>query len=151
PAEAVRGLAQVHSARALEEGPEVSGSEDRLAQVQVDKEERFMERTLFIIKPDAMERDLAGRILAHAEGAGFKLVHARLARLTRSEAERFYAEPRERSFFGDLVSYMTSGPVLVTGLEREDAVRALREVVGATDPAEATDGTIRRRFGIDKQ
>jgi len=110
-----------------------------------------MERTLFIIKPDAVERNLAGKILAHVEAEGFRIFHARMQNLKRPEAEQFYAEHRERPFFQDLVSYMTSGPVLVTGLERPDAVRYLREVVGATNPAEAAEGTVRKQFGIDKQ
>jgi len=110
-----------------------------------------MERTLFIVKPDAVERNLIGKILAHVEGEGFRVVHARLARLTRAEAEGFYAEHKERPFFPDLVAYMTSGPVLLTALERENAVKRLREVVGATDPAQADTGTVRKLFGIDKQ
>ena len=110
-----------------------------------------MERTLFIVKPDAMERNMAGQILAHVEGAGFRLVHARIANLTRAQAEGFYAEHKERPFFGDLVAYMISGPVLLTALEREDAVKKLREVVGATDPAQAAEGTVRKKFGVDKQ
>ena len=110
-----------------------------------------MERTLFIVKPDAVERNLIGKILAHVEGEGFRVVHARLARLTRSEAEGFYAEHKERPFFPDLVAYMTSGPVMLTALERENAVKRLREVVGATDPAQADSGTVRKLFGIDKQ
>jgi nucleoside-diphosphate kinase len=95
-----------------------------------------MERTLFIVKPDAVERNLIGKILAHVEGHGFRVVQARLARLRSAEAEVFYAEHKERPFFPDLVAYMTSGPVLLLGLEREDAVK-LREAVGATDPAQA--------------
>jgi nucleoside-diphosphate kinase len=110
-----------------------------------------MERTLFIVKPDAVERNLIGKIVAHVEGHDFRVVHARLARLTRAEAEGFYAEHKERPFFHDLVAYMTSGPVLLLGLERADAVKKLREVVGATDPAQADQGTVRRLFGIDKQ
>jgi nucleoside-diphosphate kinase len=110
-----------------------------------------MERTLFIVKPDAVDRNLIGKILAHVEGHGFRVVHARLSRLTRAEAEGFYAEHKERPFFPDLVAYMTSGPVLLLGLERADAVKKLREVVGATDPAQADAGTVRKLFGIDKQ
>src|SRR5688572_25270455 len=109
------------------------------------------QRTLFIVKPDAVERNLIGRILAHVEGAGYRIVAARLARLSRPEAETFYAEHRERPFFGDLVGYMTSGPVLLTALEGDGGVARLREVVGATNPAEAADGTIRKLFGLDKQ
>jgi nucleoside-diphosphate kinase len=110
-----------------------------------------MERTLFIVKPDAVERNLIGRILAHVEEAGFRPVAARLARLTRAQAEEFYAEHKERPFFGDLVAFMTSSPVMLLCLEREDAVKTLREVVGATDPAQAAAGTVRQRFGVDKQ
>lgn len=110
-----------------------------------------VERTLFIIKPDAAERRLIGKILAHVEGEGFKIVEARYSQLTRGEAQTFYAEHRERPFFNDLVEFMTSGPVLLTCLERDNAIKALREVVGATDPAEAAPGTIRQLFGKSKQ
>jgi nucleoside-diphosphate kinase len=110
-----------------------------------------MQRTLFIVKPDAVERNLIGKIVAHVEGQGFRVVHARLAQLRAAEAEVFYAEHKERPFFADLVAYMTSGPVLLLGLEREEAVKKLREVVGATDPAQADPGTVRKLFGVDKQ
>jgi nucleoside-diphosphate kinase len=110
-----------------------------------------IERTLFIVKPDAMKRHLAGRILAHVEERGFRLVEARFARLTREECQIFYAEHQGKPFFNDLVEYMTSGPVLLTCLERENAVAALREVVGATDPAQAAEGTVRKLFGESKQ
>lgn len=110
-----------------------------------------MQRTLFIVKPDAVERNLIGGILAHVEGEGFRIAEARLARLTREEAKTFYEEHCERPFFGELVDYMTSGPVLLTCLEREEAVPKLREVVGATDPAQAAEGTVRRKFGKSKQ
>lgn len=108
-------------------------------------------RTLFIVKPDAVERNLIGRILAHVEEAGFHMVAGRLARLERGQAETFYAEHKERPFFGELVAYMTSGPVFLTTLEGEGGPLRLREVVGATDPAQAAEGTVRKRFGIDKQ
>jgi nucleoside-diphosphate kinase len=107
-------------------------------------------RTLFIVKPDAVERNLIGRILAHVEEAGFHLVAGRYATLTREQAETFYAEHKERPFFGDLVAYMTSGPVFLTALEGEGGPLRLREVVGATDPAQAAEGTVRKRFGLDK-
>jgi nucleoside-diphosphate kinase len=110
-----------------------------------------LERTLFIVKPDAVARNLIGRILAHAEDQGFKIVEARLGRISRAEAESFYAEHQAKPFFGDLVDYMTSGPVMLTCLEKEGAVAGLREVVGATDPAQAAAGTIRRVFGQSKQ
>ncbi|MGH7725747.1 MAG: nucleoside-diphosphate kinase [Candidatus Eiseniibacteriota bacterium] len=108
-------------------------------------------RTLFIVKPDAVERNLIGRILAHVEEANFRLIAGRYARLTREQAETFYAEHRERPFFGDLVAYMTSGPVFLAALEGDGGPLRLREVVGATDPAQAAEGTVRKRFGLDKQ
>ena len=108
-------------------------------------------RTLFIVKPDAVERNLIGRILAHVEEAGFRLVAGRYVRLTKDQAETFYAEHKERPFFGDLVAYMTSGPVFLTTLEGDGGPLRLREVVGATDPAQASEGTVRKRFGVDKQ
>ena len=110
-----------------------------------------VERTLFIVKPDAVERNLIGTILAHVEQRGFRIVEARLARLTREECQTFYAEHRGKPFFNDLVHYMTSGPVMLACLEREGAVSTLREVVGATDPAQAAPGTIRKLFGLSKQ
>jgi nucleoside-diphosphate kinase len=109
------------------------------------------ERTLFIVKPDAVERNLIGKILAHAEGRDFRIVEARLGRISREEAETFYAEHATKPFFKDLVTYMTSGPVMLTCLEREAAVTTLREVVGATDPAQAAPGTIRKLYGQSKQ
>ena len=109
-----------------------------------------MARTLLIVKPDAVERHMIGRILAQVESEGFHVVEARTHRLKRDEAELFYAEHKERPFFGDLVDYMTSGQVMLVCLEREDAIKHLRTVVGATDPNEAEEGTIRKRFGIDK-
>jgi nucleoside-diphosphate kinase len=110
-----------------------------------------MQRTLLIIKPDAMERNLIGRILAQIEAEGFRIVEARTHTFSRQEAESFYGEHKERPFFGDLVAYMTSGPVMLTCLEREDAISHLRTVVGATNPDEAQGGTVRKRFGLDKQ
>ena len=110
-----------------------------------------MERTLFIIKPDAMERNLIGRILEQIEAEGFRVIEARTHSLTKKEAETFYAEHEEQPFFGDLVGYMTSSPVMLVCLEREDAITHLRSVVGATDPGKAASGTVRKRFGVDKQ
>ena len=109
------------------------------------------QRTLFIVKPDAVTRNLIGRILAHVEERGFRIVEARFGRLAREEAASFYAEHRGKPFFEDLVSYMTSGPVMLTCLERDNAISHLREVVGATDPAQAADGTVRKLFGQSKQ
>ena len=110
-----------------------------------------LERTLFIIKPDAVERQMIGRILAHVEAQGFRIVEARFAQLTREECQRFYAEHQGKPFFNDLVEYMTSGPVLLTCLERDGAIAALRGLVGATDPAQAAPGTIRNLYGKSKQ
>ena len=109
-----------------------------------------IERTLFIVKPDAVERNLTGRILAHVEERGFKLVEARFTRLTREQCQQFYAEHVGKPFFSGLVDFMTSGPVMLTCLEREGAVTYLREVIGATDPAQAAEGTIRKLYAESK-
>jgi nucleoside-diphosphate kinase len=106
--------------------------------------------TLGIIKPDAVAREKTGEIIAHLQGAGFVPRAARLVRLTRAEAEAFYAVHRGRPFYPDLVEFMTSGPCLPMALEREDAVAQLRTVIGATDPAEAAPGTIRKLFAESK-
>jgi len=110
-----------------------------------------IERTLFIVKPDGVSRGLTGKILAHVESQGFRLAEARLGRITAEDAKEFYAEHATKPFFADLVQYMTSGPVLLTCLEKEGAVATLREVVGATDPAQAAPGTIRKLYGESKQ
>jgi len=110
-----------------------------------------IERTLFIVKPDAVERNLIGKILAHVEDKGFRIVEARFGSLTREDAQSFYGEHQGKPFFNDLVDYMTSGPVMLTVLERDNAVAGLREVVGATDPAHANPGTVRAVFGRSKQ
>ncbi len=110
-----------------------------------------IERTLFIIKPDAVSRNLIGRILAHVEERGFRIAEARLARIARDEAAEFYEEHEDKPFFADLLQYMTSGPVMLCCLEGEGAVATLREVVGATDPAAAAPGTVRKVFGQSKQ
>ena len=109
-----------------------------------------LERTLFIVKPDATGRNLVGRILAHVEADGFRIVEARFARLTREQCQEFYAEHVGKPFFGDLVDTMTSGPVMLCCLERENAVARLREVIGATDPAAAAEGTIRKLYAVSK-
>ena len=110
-----------------------------------------MQLTLAIIKPDAVLSGNAGKILAHLEAAGFVVRAAKLVRLSPAEAEGFYAVHRERPFFEALVSFMTSGPCLALALRGNDAVRQLRNVVGATDPAEAEDGTVRKLFGESKE
>jgi nucleoside-diphosphate kinase len=110
-----------------------------------------LERTLFIVKPDAVQRNLIGKILAHVEQHGFRVVEARFGLLTREQAQEFYAEHQAKPFFGELVDYMTSGPVMLTTLEAEGGIAKLREVVGATDPAQAAPGTVRKLFGESKQ
>ena len=106
----------------------------------------MLQRTLSIIKPDAVARGLEGRILAMIQDAGLRLVAAKKVRLTRTQAEAFYAVHRERPFYGELVEYMISGPVFCSVLEGEDAVAAYRRLMGATDPAKAAEGTIRRLY-----
>jgi nucleoside-diphosphate kinase len=106
--------------------------------------------TLGIVKPDAVATGKTGRIVAHLQDAGFTLRAARLVRLTPAEAGAFYAIHRERPFYRDLVAFMTSGPCLPMALERADAVANLREVIGATDPAEAAPGTIRKLYAESK-
>ena len=105
-----------------------------------------VERTLSIIKPDATRRNLTGQINARFEDAGLRIVAQRRVRLTREQAERFYDVHAERAFFDDLCDFMISGPVVVQVLEGEDAIAKNREVMGATNPANADDGTIRKDF-----
>lgn len=105
-----------------------------------------MQRTLAILKPDSVAAGHAGRILARLEEEGFRIVALRRMRLTRDQARAFYEVHRERPFYDSLVEFMTSGPVVPVALEREDAVTGLRAVMGATDPAEAADGTIRKEL-----
>jgi nucleoside-diphosphate kinase len=106
-----------------------------------------MERTLAIIKPDAVERRLAGTIIKRIEDAGFQIRAMRLVPLSRTEAEGFYAVHRQRPFFAGLTSYMSSGPSVVLALEAEGAIGRWRELMGATDPAKAAPGTIRNEYG----
>jgi nucleoside-diphosphate kinase len=106
--------------------------------------------TLGIVKPDAVAGGKTGKILAHLEQAGFTLRAARLVRLSPAQAGAFYAVHRERPFYQDLVAFMTSGPCLPMALERTDAVAHLRTVIGATDPAEAAPGTVRKLFAESK-
>ena len=105
-----------------------------------------LERTLSIIKPDAVRKNAIGQILARFEAAGLRIVAARMMHLSRAEAEGFYAVHRGRPFFNDLVQFMTSGPVLVQVLEGEHAIAKNRELLGATDPKKAAQGTIRADF-----
>ena len=104
------------------------------------------ERTLSIIKPDGVEKNLIGEIYKRFEGAGLRIVAARMMHLTLEQAQGFYAVHKERPFFGDLVSYMMTGPVMVSALEGENAVAAHRDLMGATNPKEADAGTIRGDF-----
>src|SRR5436190_7167991 len=103
-----------------------------------------IERTFSIIKPDATARNLTGAINAMIEGAGLRIIAQRRTRITREQAETFYAVHRERPFFRELVEFMTSGPVVVQVLEGENAIARYREIMGATDPAKAAPGTIRK-------
>ncbi|CAD84055.1 MAG TPA: nucleoside-diphosphate kinase [Nitrosomonas europaea] len=105
-----------------------------------------VERTLSIIKPDAVAKNVIGQIYARFEAAGLKVVAARMAHLSRVEAENFYAIHRERPFFKDLVEFMISGPVMIQVLEGENAIARNRELMGATDPRKAEKGTIRADF-----
>ena len=105
-----------------------------------------IERTLSIIKPDAVAKNVIGKIVSRFEAAGLKIVAAKLIHLSRAEAEQFYAVHKERSFFKDLVDFMISGPVFVQVLEGENAIAKNRELMGATDPAKAEKGTIRADF-----
>jgi nucleoside-diphosphate kinase len=106
------------------------------------------ERTFSILKPDATQRNLTGKINAVIEEAGLRIVAQRRIRMTQEEAEDFYDVHRERPFYGELVAFMTSGPVVVQVLEGENAVARYREVMGATNPANAADGTIRKLFAL---
>ena len=106
-----------------------------------------MERTFAIIKPDAVERRIAGKVLARIEEAGFAVRAMRLHHLTKKEAEGFYAVHRERPFFGELTTFMSSGPCVLLALEAPDAIRKWRDTMGATDPATAAPGTLRKDFG----
>ena len=108
-------------------------------------------RTLTIVKPDAFEGGKAGRIIAQLEGEGFRVLAARVLRLTEAQAQEFYAVHRERPFFGSLVGFMTSGRCMPLVLERDDAVATLRRVIGATDPAEAAEGTVRKLHAESKE
>jgi nucleoside-diphosphate kinase len=105
-----------------------------------------MERTFAIIKPDAVAAGQAGEILAHIQKAGFKIVGMKMKRLSQVEAENFYGVHRERPFYGSLVTFMTEGPVVVLVLEAADAIKKWRETMGATNPANAAEGTIRKKF-----
>jgi nucleoside-diphosphate kinase len=108
-----------------------------------------IERTLSIIKPDGVAKNLIGEILRRFEAAGLRVIAARMVHLAKAEARGFYAVHRERPFFPSLVKYMTSGPILVTVLEGEDAIQRNRDIMGATNPENAAENTIRKDFGTN--
>ena len=110
-----------------------------------------IERTLSIIKPDATERNITGKINAMFEKSGLRIIAQRRIRLSRAQAESFYEVHNERSFFGELVDYMISAPVVAQVLEGKDAVAAHRKVMGATNPAQADEGTVRKEFALNVQ
>jgi nucleoside-diphosphate kinase len=106
-----------------------------------------IERTLSIVKPDAVEKNHTGAIISRLESEGFIVRAMKRVHLTRAEAEGFYAEHKGRGFFDELVTFMSRGPIVIMALEREDAVAKYREVIGATDPAKAAENTIRKLYG----
>jgi nucleoside-diphosphate kinase len=108
-----------------------------------------IERTLSIIKPDGVEKGIIGKVISRFETQGLKPIAVKMKRLSRAEAEGFYAVHKARPFFNDLVAFMTSGPVVLMALEGESAVAKNREVMGATDPKKAAEGTIRKDFATD--
>lgn len=108
-----------------------------------------MEQTLSIIKPDATERNIIGAINAMIESAGLVIVAQKMIHMSKQEAQLFYAEHKERSFYDELCEYMSSGPVVVQVLAGEEAILKHREVIGATNPASAAEGTVRRTYGLD--
>jgi nucleoside-diphosphate kinase len=108
-----------------------------------------MERTLTIIKPDAVQRNLTGNILARLESEGFVILGMKIVFLSKQDAERFYHVHRDRPFFDSLTSYMASGPAVPIMLQHPNAIHKLREVMGATDPAQAAEGTIRKAWGLN--
>ena len=110
-----------------------------------------MNQTLAIVKPDAVAAGKAGKVLAHLESAGFKIKALRMTQLTDAQAREFYEVHKERPFYGSLVSFMTSGPAIPVVLEAPNAVAKLREVIGATDPAEAAEGTVRKLYAESKE
>jgi len=110
-----------------------------------------MQRTLSIIKPDGVSKGLIGEVMRAFENAGFRIAAAKMKRLTRREAEGFYYVHKERPFFGELVDFMISGPVMLMVLEGKEAIQRNRDIMGATDPAEAAEGTIRAKWADSKQ
>jgi len=109
-----------------------------------------VERTLCIIKPDAVKKNVQGNIIQMLLDAGFKIRAMKLVQLSKAQAQKFYEVHKERPFYGELVDFMTSGPVIPIALEKVNAVSDYRELIGATDPAEAKEGTVRKRFASSK-
>ena len=109
-----------------------------------------LERTFAIIKPDAVEKNNQGKILAHIDNAGFRIVALKYTRLSHGEAGTFYEVHKERPFYGELVDYMASGPIVAAVLEKDNAMEDFRKLIGATDPAQAAEGTIRKAFAESK-
>src|SRR5688500_12459182 len=109
-----------------------------------------MSRTFAMIKPDAVQAGNAGRIIAHIQQAGFRILGMKLTQISLAQAQKFYEVHKERGFYGELVEFMSSGPSVVLALESENAVSRWRETIGATDPAEAADGTIRKLYAENK-
>ena len=110
-----------------------------------------MERTLVMIKPDGVERNLIGKVISIFEENGLRVVALKKVRLSKKQAEAFYIVHKERPFYDSLTTYMSSGPVVAMVLEGENAIKKVREIMGATDPKEAKEGTIRKLFGVDKE
>lgn len=109
-----------------------------------------MERTLCIIKPDAVRKNVVGEIVTMLTEAGFRILGLKMLRISQNDGENFYDVHRERPFFGGLVEFMSSGPVVAIALEKENAIADYRTLIGATDPAEAAEGTVRKRFASSK-
>jgi nucleoside-diphosphate kinase len=110
-----------------------------------------LERTLAILKPDCVRKNLIGKVISHIESAGFKIVAMKMLKLTPEQANAFYYVHRERHFYNDLVNFMSSGKIVALVLEKENAVEDFRKLIGATDPKEAEEGTIRRLYADNKQ
>jgi nucleoside-diphosphate kinase len=110
-----------------------------------------LDKTLAIIKPDCTAKNVIGKVIDRIENAGFKILGLKMVRLTKNQAKKFYEVHKERPFYNDLVEFMTSGPVVVMALQKENAVTAFRNFIGATNPEEAAEGTIRKDFGSNIQ
>ncbi len=111
----------------------------------------MLERTLVMIKPDGVQRNLIGKVISIFEENGLKVVALKKTKLSKEQAKAFYIVHKERPFYEDLTTYMSSGPIVAMVLEGENAIQRVREIMGATDPKEAKEGTIRRLFAIDKE